>query len=129
MARIFVIGPPSDPLVVGLLDGWCRGLLNNGHEVYRARMFPDPFENDHGISSLERDCDALVDADEVHILYDPDDEESLLYLGMLLAFLYLGHRKKVVLINSVAYTMGPSLANVLRALERGYPFEREGPTS
>lgn len=126
MAKIFIICPVrnADSVVQEEIADYVSRLEQEGHQVHWPKRDTDQ-SDDHGIFICEENCDAVIDAGEIHIWWDPDSSGSKFDFGMLFALLRLGFTKKVVLINKVDYTGGRSFENVLCALARGYPLIRE----
>ena len=126
MVKIFIICPVRhpEPEVTDTIKAYVAELEKAGHSVYWPARDTDQ-SDDHGINICVQNCDAIIDADEVHIWWDPNSAGSKFDFGMLFALLRMGVPKKVVLINKVNYTVSKSFDNVLRALARGYPLNRK----
>jgi len=126
VARIFIICPVrnAESEVTRAIGAYVARLEAAGHEVHWPARDTDQTD-DHGIFICITNCDAIIDADEVHIWWDLASVGSKFDLGMLFALLRLGLKKKVVLINEVNYTADKSFENVLRALGNGYPLGRK----
>lgn len=72
-----------------------------------------------GLNICEQNREAIYNADEIHIWFDPSSQGSLFDLGMTFAFLRDSH-KKVVLINQdqILPTPHKSFQNVLLELTK-----------
>jgi len=101
------------------IQDYVRKLEKQGHRVH----WP-PRDNDQsdpiGIRICKQMRQALKNAHEIHVWYEPESEGTIFDLGMLFAFLLLDSGKEVVIINrdQVGPTPHKSFQNVLLELAR-----------
>ncbi|MFH1668203.1 MAG: nucleoside 2-deoxyribosyltransferase [Candidatus Komeilibacteria bacterium] len=98
------------------LDSYVAGLEKEGYQVhYPPRDTPQ--EDTHGIHICRCNNNAIVQADEVHIYWNPTSQGSKFDFGMVFAL-----NKPVLLINrsEVKPTDHKSFENVLIALDDNY---------
>lgn len=128
MTKIFIICPVrnASEAVLEEIRSHVAQLEARGHQVHWPARDTDQSDT-HGIFICMENCDAIIDADEVHIWFDPVSTGSHFDRGMLFALLRLGFRKRVVLINreEIQRTPHKSFANVSLALAYGPDIARE----
>jgi hypothetical protein len=125
MAKVFVICPvrnAPEPFK-RFMKIYVEDLEEKGHQVHWPFRDTDQLDP-HGLQICLTNCDAIIEADEVHIWFDPESKGSHFDRGMLFAMLRLGMEKKVILINTVYSTEHKSFENVFRALAAGKDISR-----
>ena len=120
MKKVFIISPVRkiDKCIEGQIRFYVNGLKDKGYMVYWPLI--DTNQDDKiGLRICNENRQAIWEANEVHIWFDPNSEGSGFDLGMYFAFLMFS-RKKLVIINKdhVFPTADKSFNNVILALEK-----------
>ena len=117
--RIFLICPVRgiDPETKQAIAGYVRQIEAEDVEVYWPARDTDQTDQ-HGWTICTRNRSAILDANEIHIWYDPKSIGSVFDIGMVFALFGVGWVKKVVIANpdAVQPTPGKSFENVLLKL-------------
>ena len=126
MSKIFVICPVRNAgeSLNNFISHYVEELEKQGHQVHLPPRDTDQTDP-HGLAICITNCDAIIEADEVHIWFDPASTGSHFDRGMLFAMLRLGMPKKVVLINPVSRTNSKSFENVFLSLAKGREISRK----
>jgi len=125
VTKVFIICPVREapPEIMEQIRAYVAKLETDGCQVHWPPRDTDQ-SDPHGINICLTNCDGIIDADEVHIWFDPASHGSDFDRGILFALLRVGFPKKVVLINPVEPTPHKSFANVLLALANGQNIGR-----
>lgn len=107
--RIFIICPVRNASAEqkDKITSYMDNQIANGHSVYYPAIHTD--QSGDGVNICKQNKSAIVEADEVHVFYDPNSAGTLFDLGMAYAL-----NKPLVLINTVELTEHKSFNNVIR---------------
>lgn len=92
------------------LEKYVVALETNGHNVHLPHR--DTNQNQKGLYICRQNRQAILNADEIHIFYNPDSRGTHFDMGMAFAL-----NKKIVIVNNIQFGKGKSFAKMLNEWE------------
>jgi nucleoside 2-deoxyribosyltransferase len=113
MKKVFVICPVRNVTQEEkqAIENWVEDLESNGYQVHWPQRDTKQDGDPIGIRICGDNRQAIENADEVHVFWNPQSTGSLFDLGMTFAL-----RKPVKIINTIEQTPSKSFNNVVKAL-------------
>lgn len=107
----------AKPESISEAENYVKSLENDGHTVHYPPRDVDQTDDGVGLKICECHRKAMIECDEVHILFDPDSRGSLFDFGM--AFVL---NKPIRVVNDITRTKHKSYGNVMLELSKRNDF-------
>lgn len=98
------------------LEKYAAELESRGYAVHLPHRHTD--QNASGVEICTQNANAIKNADEVHIFYRSESQGTHFDMGVAWAFLILGEKKKLVIVENEELTEGKSYQRMLTEWEK-----------